>query len=185
MARGKRTKKLRSPTEVLLEWESLQRNKQTSQSARAYAKKAGMKSIAEVRCAAWLERNNVPYDYEAERWTYQYEPAHYTPDFTIQTQNFVIEVKGKMTPDIRKKMLAVKRCNPDRKVYMVFERSNNRIAPGSRTTYGEWCEKNGIQWSEHVPRGEWFNGAKRKRKKHSGEEVLNRGGGVELERVSR
>lgn len=159
----KKKQKFQAPTQVLALWDGLPRDEQHSSNARRYAKIAGMKSIAEVRCAAWLERHNVKYDYEAEKWTYQFEPAHYNPDFTILGRDFIIEVKGKMTKDVRKKLLAIKKSNPAKKVYIVFEREKNKIAAGSKTTYGAWAEKNGFEHSDVLPKGEWFNDAKRKR----------------------
>jgi hypothetical protein len=176
----KKKVKLLSPTDVLALWMALGRDQQHSANARKYAKMAGMKSIAEIRCAAWLERNNIKYDYESERWTYQYEVAHYTPDFVIPGKEFVLEVKGKMTKDIRKKLLAIQKCNPNKTFYIVFERASNKIAPGSKTTYGLWAEKNGIQWSEVLPREEWFNGAKRKRKANNNKKVSVRRGRDEV-----
>ena len=143
-----------SPTEVLKQWENLDRSEQNSRAARAYARKAGMKSIAEVRCAAWLEKNNIPYGYEVEKWVYQHAPQKYTPDFCMGGP--VIEVKGKMTADVRKKLLSVKKSNPDKVIYLVFERASNKIRGGSKTTYGMWADNNDFDWSEVVPKAEWF-----------------------------
>lgn len=173
-----RKKNNTSPTEVLSQWLALPGYEQTSRSAKVYAKKAGMKSMAEVRCAAWLEGHNIKYDYESQKWAYQFEPAHYTPDFVIPTKKFVLEVKGKMTKDVRKKLLAIKKCNPDKPFYVVFEKARNKIASGSKTTYSAWAEKQGIEWSETVPREEWFkHGVEQKREGDCCETVSGGGSG--------
>jgi hypothetical protein len=170
MSKGKI--KLQSPVDVLERWDDLPRDEKHSANARKHAKLAGMKSIAEIRCAAWLIRNGVKYNYESEKWTYQYEPAHYTPDFVLPGRDFVIEVKGKMTKDVRKKLLAIQKSNPSKKVFVVFERAKNKIASGSKTTYGAWAEKHQFVHGDVIPQEEWFRGGnsddtKRKRKTNS------------------
>jgi hypothetical protein len=163
----KRKVKFQSPVDVLAKWDDLPRDEKYSANARKFAKMAGMKSIAEIRCAAWLIRNNVKYDYESEKWTYQYEPAHYTPDFVLPGRDFVIEVKGKMTKDVRKKLLAIQKSNPSKKVFVVFERAKNKIASGSKTTYGTWADKHNFTYGDVIPEEVWFHDTKRKRKTNS------------------
>jgi hypothetical protein len=163
----KRKVKFQSPVDVLAKWDDLPRDEKYSANARKFAKMAGMKSIAEIRCAAWLIRNNVKYDYESEKWTYQYEPAHYTPDFVLPGRDFVIEVKGKMTKDVRKKLLAIQKSNPSKKVLVVFERAKNKIASGSKTTYGAWADKHNFTYGDVIPEEVWFHDTKRKRKADS------------------
>lgn len=151
--------KLLSAKKVLEQWMALPRHEQYSANARKYAKLCGMKSILEVRTASWLEEHNIPFGYEKEKWDYQYEPQTYRPDFNLD--GFTIECKGKLTKEVRKKLLAIVRCNPKKKLFLVFERPENKINRGSKTTYADWAEKNGIEWSTVVPELSWF---KRKRK---------------------
>ena len=145
---------MKNASEVLSDWQSLSSAEKSSRLARKFAKRCGMKSMAEVQCAAWLEQHKVPFKYESERWVYQYKPATYRPDFLLN--GFAIEVKGKLTAEVRRKLLAVMRSNPDKKLYLVFERANNKIRGGSKTTYGDWATKAGIPWSEHTPDKGWF-----------------------------
>ena len=46
-------------------------------------------------------------------------------------------------------MLAVKECNPDLDIRMIFQRPFNKIYKGSKTTYAMWCEKHDILWSSY------------------------------------
>ncbi len=121
---------------------------------------AGLRSILEVRTQSWLENHDIPFKYEAEKWGYQYEPATYTPDFKID--GISIECKGKLTKEVRKKLLAIIECNPDKQLYLIFEKPENKINRGSKTTYGEWATKHGIKWSQVVPDPTWFKKGKKK-----------------------
>ena len=123
---------------------------------------AGLKSILEVRTQAWLEENDIPFSYEGEVWEYQYEPQKYRPDFNLP--KCTIECKGKLTKEVRKKLLTIQKCNPEKKLCMVFERPDNKIHRASHTTYAQWAEQHGLPWSAVVPKKEWVDAAKRKRK---------------------
>lgn len=145
---------MKNATTVLQEWVALPHSEQSSRLARKFAARCGMKSMAEVRCAAWMEEHGIPFQYEGEKWTYQYKPATYRPDFNLK--KFSIEVKGKLTTEVRRKITAILHSNPDKKLRLVFERANNKIRGGSKTTYGDWAARLGIDWSEGVPKPEWF-----------------------------
>jgi len=97
--------------------------------ARTTAALAGMKSMGEVRCAADLDKRKIKWLYENEKLVYQHEPQKYTPDFTlVDNGGLLIEYKGKMTDGGRKKLLSIKRCNPDRQLCIVFEQPNNKLS---------------------------------------------------------
>ena len=117
-----------------------------------------MKSMGEVRCAADMKKKKIAFGYETKKFKYQYKPQTYTPDFELYAkgERIYIEYKGKMTNEMRKKLLAIRDCNPDTKIYLVFEKPNNKIRKGSKTTYGMWAEKNGFDWSEHFVKEEWL-----------------------------
>lgn len=129
-----------------------------SKLAKQYAKQAGMKSMGEVKCAADLEKRKIKYTYETTTVPYQYKPQKYTPDFDIMVNGKVmhIEYKGKLDYATRKKLLAVRACNPDMDICLVFEKANNKIRKGSKTTYGMWAESKGFRWSEHTLKEEWL-----------------------------
>jgi hypothetical protein len=104
-----------------------------------------------------MKRRRVKYEYEAATLVYQHEPQKYTPDFLLP-KGLLIEYKGKMTNETRKKLLSIQRCNPDKRICLVFEKPNNKIRKGSKTTYWQWAEKNGFPWSEHYVEGKWLKG---------------------------
>jgi hypothetical protein len=133
--------------------------------AAKYANGGYFKSMGEVYMAEELRKlkakNKIKgYKYEPEIFHYQYEVQNYTPDFKVILQNddvLFLEYKGKMTREVRKKMRAIKRCNPDVDIYMVFERANNKIERNSKTTYKQWAEKQGFKCSNKTIHEEWLN----------------------------
>jgi hypothetical protein len=146
-----------TPLQVMKKWESLTPKQRNSRMARQYAKLCGMRSMGEVRCAADMKRRRIPYKYEATTLTYQHEPQKYTPDFLLyKSDDLLIEYKGKMTNETRKKLLSIQRCNPDQRICLVFEKPNNKIRKGSKTTYWQWAEKNNFPWSEHYVKSGWL-----------------------------
>ncbi len=154
-------KRLLKPKTVLNKWEALvkkSKKRPGRKVAREYAAMCGMKSIGEVRCAADMDARGIKYKYEHEKLTYQYEPQNYTPDFTLYSNNnLLIEYKGKMIKQTRDKILAIKRCNPDRRICLVFERANNKLSARPNSwKYWEWAEKNQIEWSEIYVKSEWL-----------------------------
>lgn len=122
--------------------------------ARQYAAMAGMKSMGEVYCTADMNKRKIKNKYEAESLDYSIEST-YTPDWTL-ANDVLVEYKGKMTEQTRTKLLAIKKCNPDRRICIVFERANNKLSARPNSwRYWEWAEKNGFEWSEGVVRKEW------------------------------
>jgi predicted nuclease of restriction endonuclease-like RecB superfamily len=134
-------------------------SKACSKLAKDLAKLAGMKSIGEVRFAAEMMKQKVTYSYETTTVNYQHKPQEYTPDFDVYAgkKKIHIEYKGKLDYDTRKKLLAIRECNPDMEIILVFEKANNKIRKGSKTTYGEWAESKGFRWSEQEFRKEWLD----------------------------
>jgi hypothetical protein len=146
-------------------------SKRSSKLAKTIAKLAGMKSMGEVKCAADMDERGIKYTYEGETFAYQHAPQKYTPDFNLKLikrkgrKPLHVEYKGKMTNDIRKKMLAVQRCNPNIKIAIVFENSKNGITKRRKkkdgtyntpTKYWQWAEQKGFLWSEHTVKEEWL-----------------------------
>ena len=87
-------------------------------------------------------------------------PGIYTPDFRLPN-GIIIETKGLLTYEDRRKMVAVKAANPKLDIRMVFMRADNLIRRGSKMTYSLWAEKYGFPWAEGVIPDKWF---KEKRK---------------------
>ena len=150
------------PKTVMQRWnklcEELKPKSPGRRQAKEYAKLCGMKSIGEVRCAEDMDSRGIKWVYERDTLRYQHLPQKYTADFTlIDNGDLLIEYKGKMTNDTRKKMLSVKRSNPDRKICIVFEKANNKLSSRPNSTrYYQWAEASGFDWSEGTVKGEWL-----------------------------
>ena len=94
-----------------------------------------------------LEGLGVSFQYESEKLSYTIE-HNYTPDFVLP--NYVyLEAKGYWDAADRRKVLAVKRDNPDIDLRMVFQSPYNTISKKSKTTYAQWCEKHDIPWTSY------------------------------------
>ena len=105
------------------------------------------RSGLEEKVADLLEGLGVSYQYESEKLSYTIE-HNYTPDFLLP--NYVyLETKGYWDAADRRKVLAVKRANPDIDLRMVFQSPFNKISKKSKTTYAKWCEKHDIPWTAY------------------------------------
>ena len=102
------------------------------------------RSQLEERIADPLQELGVSYEYESTRVPYTIQ-HFYNPDFILP--NYVhLEAKGYWTSQDRRKILAVKKENPDLDLRMVFQAPYNKISKKSKTTYAQWCEKHDIPW---------------------------------------
>ena len=62
---------------------------------------------------------------------------------------YIWKPKGYWAPADRRKILAVKKDNPDMDLRMVFQAPYNKINKNSKTTYAMWCEKHDIPWTAY------------------------------------
>jgi hypothetical protein len=99
------------------------------------------KSKFEEEVAVFYKLHNK---YEIEKLTYTLENV-YNPDFKL-TDNVFLEAKGYFKPSDRRKMIEVMKQHPDKKFIMLFQDSRIKLSRKSKITYGDWCDKNGIQW---------------------------------------
>ncbi len=67
--------------------------------------------------------------------------------YISKQRDVYLETKGYWDPSDRRKVLAVKRDNPDIDLRMVFQSPYNKISKKSKTTYAMWCEKHAIPWT--------------------------------------
>ena len=133
--------KKKTSKETSLEW-----------AQKAYDK---LKNKQEPKFRSNLEKNiadlltglGVSYQYESEKLSYTIE-HNYSPDFVLPNYLY-LEAKGYWDPEDRRKILAVKRCNPDVDIRMVFQSPYNTISKKSKTTYAKWCEKHDIPWTSY------------------------------------
>ena len=103
------------------------------------------RSKLEERVADLLFELGVSYKYESEKLSYTIE-HNYTPDFVLPNYTY-LETKGYWDAADRRKVLAVKKANPEIDLRMVFQSPYNTISKKSKTTYAKWCEKHDIPWT--------------------------------------
>ena len=119
---------------------------------KAYAKLKDSKNIKfrsklEENIANLLEGLGVSYQYESEKLSYTIE-HNYTPDFVLPNYTY-LEAKGYWSPEDRRKILNVKKSNPEIDLRMIFQAPYNTISKKSKTTYAKWCEKHDIPWTSY------------------------------------
>ena len=119
---------------------------------QAYAKLKESKNIKfrsklEENIANLLEGLGVSYQYESEKLSYTIE-HNYTPDFVLPNYTY-LEAKGYWSAEDRRKILNVKKSNPEIDLRMVFQAPYNTISKKSKTTYAKWCEKHDIPWTSY------------------------------------
>lgn len=82
----------------------------------------------------------------------------YTPDFVVSLSNgtsFILETKGYFRRDDMSKLLAVKKCNPELDIRIVFYRDDP--IKGTKMKYSDWANKYGFPFAIESPPKEWFN----------------------------
>lgn len=125
---------------------------------RAISKALGFRSGLELDVSRDLTQRNVKFEYETLKLKYEV-PARrsvYTPDFILHN-GIIVESKGRFTAADRKKMLLVKEHNPDLDIRLLFSNANNKIAKNSKTTYADWCQKNGFKYADKVIPDSWIH----------------------------
>jgi len=102
------------------------------------------KSKFEWEFAHLLTTGGIDWQYEPDK--FDYTVVHqYTPDFRIAS-NIFVETKGKWDGADRAKHLAVRKQNPQLQIIFCFYNPNKTLSKKSKTTYRQWCEKNGFEW---------------------------------------
>ena len=119
-------------------------------------KRKGFRSEFERGFAHWLIKNEITYEYELQYIEYQPKIKRYTPDFYLLKQNIFIETKGFFDLADRQKHLLVKEQNPEFDIRFLFVNAKNKLNKSSKTTYGEWCDKNKILWAEQRIPKNWL-----------------------------
>jgi hypothetical protein len=105
------------------------------------------RSMFEARVLSHLINKGVHYEYESKVIPYV-EPEHrrkYTPDIVLENK-IIIEVKGKLDADDRKKMLLVKEQHPEYDIRFLFMR-DNKLTKSSKTLYSTWAAKHGFPYA--------------------------------------
>lgn len=122
------------------------------------ARQLGYRSGLEVSVAKQLERDGIPFLYEQKVISYvkPSKTCKYSPDFVLPN-GIIVETKGRFLTADRQKHILVKQQHPDLDIRFVFQNSNAKILKGSKTTYADWCNKNGFIYADkHIPK-EWYD----------------------------
>lgn len=82
--------------------------------------------------------------YEKNKLSYTVQHT-YTPDFCLAPNKYV-ETKGLFTGTDRNKHLYIKSQHPEVRVLFVFQNPKLKLSKKSKTTYADWCDKNGFKW---------------------------------------
>jgi len=127
-------------------------------SKRAVAKKHGFRSGLEEDVDNALKSSGVDGEYEQHQIKYIKPTTNhtYTPDFRLPNGIF-IETKGRFVLADRQKHLLIKQQHPELDIRFVFQNSRNKIRKGSKTTYADWCVKNGFQHHDKIIPISWVN----------------------------
>jgi hypothetical protein len=102
------------------------------------------KSKFEESIAIALRSNKLPIHYEAQK--FEYQTSHtYTPDWKVN-DSLYIESKGLWDAKDRTKHKLVRANNPEVKFIMCFQNPNLKLSKKSKTTYAQYCDKQGWKW---------------------------------------
>jgi len=124
----------------------------------------GYRSGLEEDIALQLTLAGVEAEYEPFRipFTVPETHRHYTPDYVLPN-GIVIESKGRLTSDDRKKHLYLKsQYGTALDLRFVFSNPRSKLLKGSKTTYGDWCTKNGFLFATKEIPDEWIKEKPRK-----------------------
>jgi hypothetical protein len=99
----------------------------------------------------------VKVEYETTKIKYVIpESLHtYTVDFVLPN-GIMVETKGRFVAEDRKKHLLIQKQHPELDIRFVFQNSKVKINKGSKTSYADWCNKNGFTFVDKEVPEEWF-----------------------------
>ena len=134
------------------------KKKVTKKSSKWVGKKNGFKSGLEESISQQIESKGIKVEYESEKVAYIIPASEHTynPDFKLPN-GIRVETKGRFVLADRKKHLLVKEQNPTLDIRFVFTNSKNKINKKSKTTYADWCEKNGFKYADKTIPDKWFD----------------------------
>lgn len=121
---------------------------------KRYRKEAianGYRSKFELDIAKWLESEGIKFEYEPCKLNYIVpESAHkYTPDWRVNGESTIVwESKGNLTARDRKKLIHVRDSNPNVTIRIILQNASVKIRKGSKTSFGDWCDKFGFEWCD-------------------------------------
>ena len=122
---------------------------------------AGYRSGLEETISKVLEEQGIDVLYETDKVYYQIpeRQSRYTPDFKLQKANgfWYLETKGIWAVQDRAKHILIKKQHPNIDIRFLFSNARAKLYKGSKTTYADYCEKNGFRYAhKHMPQ-DWLD----------------------------
>ncbi len=112
------------------------------------------KSGFERTVDANLKSRGVEYTYETLELPYVLNGT-YHPDF-ILANGIIIEVKGKLDQQSKRKMIAIRKQYPELDIRFLLMEANKKV-PGTKQTHEKWCDRNGYLWAIGTVPEEWIS----------------------------
>ena len=130
---------------------------------RYHAVKNGFRSGLEETISNQLTEKQVDFQYESKANAIKYiKPSTnhtYLPDFKLPN-GIIVETKGRFVAADRKKHLLIKEQSPELDIRFVFQNAKTKLSKASKTTYADWCTKNGFIYADKTIPLEWINETK-------------------------
>ena len=122
---------------------------------------AGYRSGLEETISGVLRDSGIEVLYETDKIYYQIpeRSSKYTPDFKLPKANgfWYLETKGKWEVADRAKHILIQKQHPDIDIRFLFSNARSKLFKGSKTTYADYCEKNGFRYAhKHMPQ-DWLD----------------------------
>jgi hypothetical protein len=119
--------------------------------------KYGFRSGLEEAIADKLTSKGVGFTFEelVINYTKPARVSKYTPDFVLEN-GIIIESKGRFLTEDRQKHILVKSQHPELDIRFVFSNSKTKISKRSKTTYADWCIKNGFLYADKEIPDAWL-----------------------------
>lgn len=124
---------------------------------RIRAMQAGYRSGLEELISNSLTEKGVTFEYEKLKiqWL-DSKTRTYTPDFLLLKNGIIIESKGRFISSDRRKHKEIKSQYPDLDIRFVFSNSRAKLYKGSKTTYGDWCDKHDFLYADKDIPDSWI-----------------------------
>jgi len=117
----------------------------------------GFRSGLEQQNAEHLKKHGQTIRFELLKIPYIIPASRHTYTFDFELDNgIIIETKGIFDAQDRAKHLIVRELWPELDIRFVFSSCKTKIAPGSKTTVADWCEKYGFRYAEKYIPSHWM-----------------------------
>ena len=124
---------------------------------------AGYRSGLEEKVGAQLQSAGIEAEYEPFKISYEVPATQhkYTPDYVLPN-GIIIETKGRFVIEDRKKHILIKAQYPGLDIRFVFSNSKAKLRKGSKTTYADWCQKQGFNFADKLVPQTWLDESNRR-----------------------